>query len=49
MMREEDCKKHELNEDAVCILCGFDACEDWHLDHDRNQKLAEEWDYDDEK
>jgi hypothetical protein len=24
--------QHELDEDAVCVKCGFDATEWWHLE-----------------
>ena len=33
--------EHELDDDCVCILCGFDACEAWYYSADRTQKLAE--------
>lgn len=35
---------HELNDDCVCVHCGYDAAEAWYYDADRRQRMAEEWD-----
>lgn len=39
------CGAHTFDpHEGYCPSCGYDAVEAMALDHDRNQRIAEEWD-----
>ena len=33
---------HEWDEDAVCIHCGFDGAEDWHLNNQLRLQIGDD-------
>jgi hypothetical protein len=41
-MRDPDRPRHELDDDACCIHCGFDGAEDWWLTHQLRLEIGED-------
>jgi hypothetical protein len=40
-VRTELTEQHDLDEDACCVICGFDAAEWWHLERHKPKEERE--------